>query len=549
MRPNPAAIEKFGLNTLRPAQVPIIEASLAGENILAVLPTGGGKSLCYQLPAIETRGITIVISPLLALMRDQIQTLRSKDLPAFHISSAQSDDENHQNLAALRKAKNGLFYISPEQLSKTSTQYWLNSLQLARLVIDEAHCFSEWGHDFRPDYREIPSFLAKRSELPVSAFTATATPKVLEDLAQNLFGKRGFQRFVHPPRRENIEISFLRKTQPRQQLLDLLTREPTIIYAATRAKTEVLAQAIREAGFKATHYHAGLESDERRRIEANFLNGKMPMIVATNAFGMGVDHPSIRQIIHADMPASLEAYVQEIGRAGRDGKPARAVALFGEYDYDIRREQIEHSIDDDARRAQKIYLLDQLFAHAEQGGDWGAIEAYFAGETTTPPDIEANNDPLSALKRWRYAQAQRQKIPPYWVLPDQILTDIATASPQNLDALARISGMGETRLAKYGQEILTALGITPTPTNRARRNLALRGKGQLFETLQALALQLRHGENGTEKPMDCPNALLKRIAESEPRDHNSLAKIRGMNEERLARFGDAFLLALEKNSL
>ncbi len=541
------ALSRFDLRELRPLQRPVIEAAAKGQDVLAVMPTGMGKSLCYQLPSLIEGGVHIVVSPLLALMRDQLSKLHKLGIDGFHISSAQDDEENHANIQKLRACGAGLFYLSPEQLAKSSTQLILQDLPLTRLIIDEAHCFSVWGHDFRPDYQAIPAFLRRHQTIRLSAFTATATARVVADIQSHLFEKRIAQEFIHSPRRDNITIKFKQKNRPRRQVLDAISDEPTIIYAARRNKTEVLAQALRAEGYRAKHYHAGLETQERRLIESEFLSGETPIIVATNAFGMGIDHSGIRQVIHADQPASIEAYVQEIGRAGRDGAAARSLCLYGEEDSDFRREQIQTSVRDPHERMRQLNLLHRFNELARNGGNWDDIDAYFLGapEEEEILDTDLQTTPLLALKRWRYSRAQQAKVPVYFILPDDLLENIAEQQPSSLEAFGAISGIGEYRLQKYGTEIIELFGGKQQPLKRASRKAATKGEGALFLRLQETALTLRLGANRAEKPMDCPSKIIARIVETRPQTLQAMAQIPGMNNERLDRFGNAFLLELQ----
>ncbi len=529
-------------------QSTVINAISAGENVLAIMPTGSGKSLCYQLPAVMEDGLTMVVSPLLALMRDQMSKLRALGIPCFQISSAQSDEERHAHLASLQIARHGLLYLSPEQLGKGSIRYFLDRLKITRMVVDEAHCFSEWGHDFRPDYRAIPQFLYTHPKTALSAFTATATARAIEDLRQNLFKGRSVRVLALPMRRDEIAIEFTAKHKPRAQLLAQLRDEPTLIYAGTRAKTEVLAQAIRKEGYAAKAYHAGMENEARVALERGFLAGDFSIIVATNAFGMGVDHPNIRQVIHADLPNSIEAYVQEIGRAGRDGKPARAFTLFGEDDIALRREQIETSITNPTRRSERLQAFEALVHLAQQGGGWDEIERYFKDTNSPNEKNQTSESPILALKRWRQERARAQKVPPYFILPDEILKNISAANPTDFDQLAAVKGMGETRLQKYGSEILAALGISAPTPRRARQKLTLKGKGDIYERLKSSAQSLRFGALGNEKPLECTSALLNRIIQARPQNWSELENVHGMNKARMERFGEAFLIDIQNET-
>ena len=314
----------FGFDDFRPGQGEIVEAVSAGRNVLAIMPTGGGKSLCFQLPAITQDGVTVVISPLIALMRDQVRFLHEVGIEAGALTSGNTEEEIEQVFQALDDGSLKLLYIAPERLANPGTLRMLKKVNTRLIAVDEAHCVSQWGHDFRPDYLRIG---ALRNELgvPLAAFTATADQETRDEIVNRLFDGVAPEIFLGGFDRPNLHLAFQAKDKPREQLLAFAVArrgQSGIVYCGTRAKTETLALALRAEGHETLHYHAGLEAEERRIAETRFSREDGLIVVATVAFGMGVDKPDIRWVAHADLPKSIESYYQEIGCAGRDGAPA-----------------------------------------------------------------------------------------------------------------------------------------------------------------------------------------------------------------------------------
>ncbi len=350
---SPLAVLKtrFGYDSFRPLQADIIGNVLARRDSLVLMPTGGGKSLCYQLPALVFDGLTLVISPLIALMKDQVDALNANGIAARFINSSlpASEIERVQGQVLRREVK--ILYAAPERLALPGFRHFLHNLDLDLIAIDEAHCISEWGHDFRPDYRNLKLLREEFPAVPVIALTATATEQVRQDIIGQLGLQQG-QVFLSSFNRSNLSYSVQPKSDSWRLLLTLLRKRPnqsTIIYCFSRRDTEDLAEDLNQQGLPARPYHAGLDGETRRRTQEDFIRDRVPIIVATIAFGMGIDKPDIRLVVHYSLPKSLEGYYQETGRAGRDGVPSDCVLFFTYAD-----------------KAKQDYFINQIEAEAEQ---------------------------------------------------------------------------------------------------------------------------------------------------------------------------------------
>lgn len=389
----------FGYAEFRPGQEEIVHTVAQGSHTLAIMPTGGGKSLCFQLPALMRDGVTVVISPLIALMRDQVRALRAVGVEAGALTSGNTEEETQAVWDALEDGKLKLLYIAPERLAAGSALGMLRRIKVTMIAVDEAHCVSQWGHDFRPDYLRIGE-LRRALNVPLAAFTATADAETRAEIIEKLFDGTPPQTFLHGFDRPNIHLAFSEKNQPRQQVTRFVAArkgQSGIVYCGTRAKTETLAHALREDGHNAIAYHGGMEADARRHVEARFNAEDGLIVVATVAFGMGVDKPDIRWVVHADLPKSIEAYYQEIGRAGRDGAPAETLTLFGADDIRLRRSQIDEGLAPPERRAADHGRLNALLGLAEAlQCRRQVLLTYFGDETdacnncdvcATPPDV------------------------------------------------------------------------------------------------------------------------------------------------------------------
>lgn len=342
--------DHFGHDAFRPGQEEVVRAVVAGRDVLAVMPTGSGKSIGYQLPALLLPGLTLVVSPLIALMKDQVDELNRRRLPAAALHSMTSATERRSLLARARSGELRLLYVAPERFASERFIGLLREWPIARFAVDEAHCVSEWGHDFRPDYRRLSEAAACCSRAdgaagrpPIIAFTATATPEVRADIV-TLLGLRDAHELVMGFDRPNLYLEVRRvsgEIEKRALLPGLVGGGRALVYAATRKSTVRAAAALRRAGLDAEAYHAGLEEAERTRVQNGFAAGRVRVVCATNAFGMGIDRPDVAAVVHFEIPGSLEAYYQEIGRGGRDGRPATATLLWNYVDVRTREFFIE----------------------------------------------------------------------------------------------------------------------------------------------------------------------------------------------------------------
>jgi len=668
----------FGFPGFRPGQAEIVEAVTEGRNTLAIMPTGGGKSLCFQLPALCRDGVTVVISPLIALMRDQVRALRAAGVEAGALTSGNTDEETEDVFAAMDEGRLKLLYIAPERLASAATLPMLRRIGVRLIAVDEAHCVSQWGHDFRPDYLRIGE-VRRALGVPLAAFTATADEETRGEIVTRLFDGEQPETFLRGFDRPNIHLAFAVKDNPRTQILRFAAArkgQSGIVYCATRAKTETLAQALGEAGHAACFYHGGMEAEARRQVEARFQREDGLIVVATIAFGMGIDKPDIRWVAHADLPKSIEGYYQEIGRAGRDGAAAETMTLYGPDDIRLRRSQIDEGLAPPDRKAadharlnallglaeavgcRRQVLLGYFGEHAapcgncdlcdrpavlfdateavrkalsailrtgewfgsghlidiltgqatdkvrERGHDklptfavgreltkaaWGAVFRQMMGRDLVRPDPErhgalrmtdaarpilrgeesitlrkdtvdaarpavavkalvSDEDAplLSALKAKRRALAEAQGVPAYVVFPDRTLIEMAERRPATMDEMAGITGVGAKKLESYGAEFLAVITGAVEVLHPQRMRLAGREAGAVFDRLADVQVALSRGEDGTGKYLSVTHSTLRIIAERRPASLTELQRIQGMGDQKVERFGEAFLTVLRE---
>jgi ATP-dependent DNA helicase RecQ len=395
---NAALKTHFGFDSFRPGQAQVVSDALAGRDLLAIMPTGGGKSLCFQLPAVLQSGVTIVISPLIALMQDQLRLLHDNGIAATALHSGCDASENQQRVAALLRGEIKLVYLAPERLLGSDfLTHVLPALQrsvgINAVVIDEAHCVSEWGHDFRPEYRQLATLRRRLPEVPVFAFTATATPRVRSDIAQQLALR---EPAVHVASFNRPNLFYSVRPKDKQTYAELLARtraadETGIVYCLSRKRVDELAEKLRSDGVTALPYHAGLDAAQRTRNQHAFIHDDAQVIVATIAFGMGINKHDVRWVVHYDLPKSLEGYYQESGRAGRDGDPAQCVLYFGAGDIRTAEFLIQQKVDPvsgeplEAEQRQARQQLREVLSYAESGECRRATQLRYFGEAFSGP--------------------------------------------------------------------------------------------------------------------------------------------------------------------
>jgi ATP-dependent DNA helicase RecQ len=579
--------EIFGFDAFRPGQEEIVRAVTAGRDTLAIMPTGGGKSLCYQLPALLREGVTVVISPLIALMRDQVRALRAAGVEAGALTSGNTEEETEAVWDALRDRRLKLLYLAPERLASVGTQDMLGRIGVSLIAVDEAHCVSQWGHDFRPDYLRIGELRAAL-DVPVAAFTATADAETRAEIIARLFPSRDPDQFLRGFDRPNIHLAFSAKDQPRRQILTFAAArkgQSGIVYCGTRAKTETLAQALREAGHPAIHYHGGMEPDARRAAETRFQQEDGLIVVATVAFGMGIDKPDIRWVAHADLPKSIEAYYQEIGRAGRDGAPAETLTLFGPDDIRLRRSQIDEGLAPPERRMADHGRLNALLGLAEALECRRATLLRYFGEEAqgcgncdlcdkpaeTFDGTEAVRKALSAILRtgeWfgaghlidiltgnptdKVREKGHEDLPtfgvgrelrrPEWqaVFRQMMGHDLIRPNPDRHGALTMTD---RARPILRGEDSITLRRdtITAAKTRRpAVRTLVNEEDEPLLSALKAKRRELAEGQ-GVPAYIIFNDRTLIEMAETRPRTLDEMAGISGVGAKKLDTYGATFL--------
>jgi ATP-dependent DNA helicase RecQ len=470
----------FGYTEFRPGQEKVIEAVLAGQDCIAVMPTGAGKSLTFMLPARMLDGTVLVLSPLISLMKDQIDTLDSLGFRATAINSTLSFEERRARLAKLRNGEYELVYLAPEALDGSLREF-IRGCPLSLIVVDEAHCISQWGHDFRTSYRRLRGLKAELGEIPVLALTATATRRVARDIIAQLgmVKPAGYKGSFFRP---NLHIYTRKKGDgdTRREILSLIRAregQSGIVYCGSRKAVEQTTAFLCSKGVRAKPYHAGLSDTERTDAQNAFARDDADVIVATIAFGMGIDKSNVRFVIHRDMPKDVESWYQEIGRAGRDGMRSDCFLFYSWADVKLHERFLDGIDDPDKwheKRATIVRLFDLLERRQcrhqsilryfdEEIGPCGDACDVCSGESVEAltkkvhVPLSADEDLLSRLKALRKRIADRDGVPAYIVFNDRTLTEMAQSRPRTAAQLLEVSGVGASKLARYGEEFLAEI--------------------------------------------------------------------------------------------
>jgi ATP-dependent DNA helicase RecQ len=573
----------FGFDHFRGVQEEVVGRVLAGRHTLAVMPTGAGKSLCYQLPAVARAGTALVISPLIALMHDQIRSADAIGLRAASLTSADADRD--QTVQRLRNGELDLLYVAPERATGEGFRRLISRVNLALIAIDEAHCVSEWGHDFRPDYRQLKPLLDDNPDVPRLALTATADKRTRADiLAQLGIPEDGL--VVSGFDRPNIRYHVVHREQTGKQLRELLARQPgpAIVYAPSRDKAEKLAAVLGREGRPSLPYHAGLESQVRARNQAAFVQSEDMVISATVAFGMGIDKPDVRLVAHSAIPKSIEAYYQETGRAGRDGEPAEAWLFWAAQDFARARLRIEQEVPAERRQAERE-RLNALAMFVQAPTCRRAILLRHFGED--PPEHCGNCDNcldppatvdatevarklLSAAFRTEMrfgvghladvlAGNDNEKVRSFGhhrlsvfgiataeelALVRPVANALIARDALRVDAYGGLSfGPGARPILKGEQQLSIAV---PPPRKRAKRQRFDGPEDPLFDALRETRRKLA-AEVGVPPYVIFHDSTLREIAASKPRNLSELGQVQGVGAVKLERYGKAMLAALSTN--
>ena len=579
----------FGFAGFRPGQAEIVEAVLTGRNTLAIMPTGGGKSLCFQLPALCREGVMVVISPLIALMRDQVRALHAAGVEAGALTSGNTEAETEAVFTAIGEGRLKLLYMAPERLASAGALSLLRRANVTSIAVDEAHCVSQWGHDFRPDYLRIGD-LRRALGVPLAAFTATADEETRAEIITRLFDGQAPDTFLHGFDRPNIHLAFAVKDKPREQILRFAGArkgQSGIVYCAARARTETIAQALREAGHSACHYHGGMDAEDRRRVEIRFQQEDGLIVVATIAFGMGIDKPDIRWVAHADLPKSIESYYQEIGRAGRDGAAAETMTLYGPDDIRLRRAQIDEGAAPPDRKAADHGRLNTLLGLAEATGCRRRVLLGYFGEASepcgncdlcdTPVDVfdatEAVRKALSAILRtgeWfgaghlidiltgnataKVREKGHESLPtfavgrelskPAWgaVFRQMMGRDLIRPDAERYGALRMTDA---ARPILRGEENITLRRdtITSAISRVAVKSMVSDDDAPLLSALKAKRRALAEAA-GVPAYVIFPDRTLIEMAERKPANLDRMAGITGVGAVKLKSYGSAFLAVI-----
>ena len=587
----------FGFDSFRAGQAEIIETILDGRDVLAVMPTGSGKSLCYQLPALLRDGLTVVISPLIALMRNQVAQLRGYGIAAASLNSSNDFAENRDILEGIGRGELRLVYVAPERLMKPETLALFKIAKVGLLAVDEAHCISQWGHDFRPEYLTLGRVRAELGA-QIIALTATADASTRADIVEKLFPQPP-KVFVHGFDRPNLRLMMRPKSGGRRELLDFVKAhrgQSGIVYCSSRKKTEAVAEFLASHGFKALPYHAGMDAAARSRHQDAFLQEDAVIIVATIAFGMGIDKPDVRFVCHTDMPSNIESYYQEIGRAGRDGLPADALTFFGTGDIRLRRMQIDDSDSSEEQKRVERQRLNALVSlcesprcrrqtllayFAETTGACGNCDVCVDGAEVIDGTIAAQKA-MSAMLRTgerfgsehlinlligeeteAISKFRHQVLPTFGVGKEFTKNEWRSIFRQ-----LHAAGIIEQDMASYGRWTMTQAGRavlkghtklslrkdTLKPAGRKERaaKAAKEALGEGSEADQTLFEALRRCRSSLAKAQSVPayvvfaDRTLLEMARLRPKTLAEMSEVHGVGEAKLKQYGETFLTVIRE---
>lgn len=573
----------YGYDQFRPGQEQIIGDLLNGRDTLVIMPTGAGKSLCFQLPAMLLPGVTLVISPLISLMKDQVDGLVSQGIPATFINSSLTGAEFRQRLYQIRSGNYKLVYVAPERLESDSFQTALSELTISMLAVDEAHCVSQWGHDFRPSYQAIGPFISRLPVRPViGAFTATATPEVKEDVISLLLLNRP-EIHVSGFDRPNLSFSVLRGEDKQRFVLNYVTgrsRQAGIIYAATRKEVDNLYQSLKQKGFAAGRYHAGLSDEQRIAEQEKFLYDDSQVMIATNAFGMGIDKSNVRYVIHYNMPKNMEAYYQEAGRSGRDGEPGECILLFAPQDIMLQKFLIDKSVEEPGRKHHELRKLQAMVDYCHTPGCLRNYILNYFGESAVDDcghcgncdqegeQVDVTLDAQKALscvyrmrerfglalvaevlkgaKNKRILQLGFDKLPTYGLFADRKLQDVKTL----LQRLVATGFLAQTE-SDYPVLKLTPQAI-PVLRNKAAvyqkvvRTPEQEPDNSLFESLRRLRRELAERDRVPPYVVFADSTLVE-MCRYCPQTETQLRTIKGVGDMKLERYGKAFIDVIRRH--
>jgi ATP-dependent DNA helicase RecQ len=579
----------FGFVTFRPLQQEIIRDTMAGNDVFALLPTGGGKSLCFQLPALLRPGLTVVVSPLIALMKDQVDAMQSAGVAATFLNSAVPAEESRRRLAGLHRGEFVLLYVAPERLMLSGFLEDLRRWNVNLIAVDEAHCISEWGHDFRPEYRQLSRLRSAFPGVPVMALTATATTRVRADIIK-LLDLRDPRCYVASFNRPNLTYRVIAKNKPIAQALEFLRarkRDGGIIYCQSRNGAERLASHLEEKGIRARPYHAGLTPNQRNENQELFLRDEVRVICATIAFGMGINKPNVRFVIHYDLPKSIEGYYQETGRAGRDGLPAECILLFSAGDtvkqslfidekppeeQEIARDQLRQIVHyaetPDCRRMELLRYFGETF----EGTGCGGCDNCLTPRATFDGTIAAQKllscvfriheksgfgtglnhvvDILIGADTDNIRRRNHTKLSTYgiggehgrfeWQSIGRELTRIGFLRQSGKFNTLELTPEGLAALRARQRIVLTKPMAVPVEKERTSRSGEITCDEDLFERLRQLRKRLAD-ERSVPAYIVFSDVTLRQMAHHYPVNGEQLARINGVGEKKLNEFGDVFL--------